>query len=325
MMYISSRSTDPYENLALEQYAFETLCDDGGCVMLWQNDNTVVVGRHQNTLAEINTSFVNDRGVRVVRRMTGGGAVYHDMGNVNFTFIEPCGSYQRLDFARYSRRLADALGTIGINAEVDGRNDILFQGKKFSGNAQCVRNGRVLHHGTILFDTDIAVMAQVLNPAAEKLSSKAVDSVRARVTNLAPYLPGMTVSRLMQALAGALCGGVAPYELTPDDQTAVAALRERYASWDWNYGQSPAARFRVRERLEGCGSVEAGYDVVDGCLRNISFCGDFFSEGDPDELARQLDGARCDRATVEALLTSLDVGRYLFNATPAAVAALLVP
>ena len=174
MTFIEVKTTDPDFNLALEQYVFDQMPRNRGYFMLWQNDNAIIVGRHQNTLAEINEAFVREHGIRVVRRLSGGGAVYHDMGNLNFTYIVDASGGARLDLKLFCQPVADALGALGVQAEVNGRNDITIGGQKFSGNAQYVREGRVMHHGTILFDSDLSVVGQALKVDREKIAAKGV-------------------------------------------------------------------------------------------------------------------------------------------------------
>ena len=190
-IYITDR-TDPYFNLASEQYLLDTENDE--VFMLWRNEKAVIIGRNQNAYAEINKPFVDEHGIKVVRRLTGGGAVFHDLGNVNFTYIVPRSDCPTLDFERFSRPVINALRGLGVEAELSGRNDITVDGRKISGNAQCVYNNKVMHHGTLLFSADMSQMAGALNVDEEKIKSKGIKSVRARVCNLSEYLPDMDVT-----------------------------------------------------------------------------------------------------------------------------------
>ena len=173
MNYLDLTTTDPAFNLAVEEYVFEQLPRDRMYVMLWQNDNAIIIGKHQNTLAEINEAYVKEKNIRVVRRLSGGGAVYHDMGNLNFTVIADADG-DNLDFGRFCRIVVRALARMGVEAQINGRNDMTIDGKKFSGNAQYLRQGRVMHHGTILFDSDGAVLANALQVDEEKIRAKGV-------------------------------------------------------------------------------------------------------------------------------------------------------
>ena len=187
--FIDVKSTDPAFNLALEQYAFDALPRDRSWFLLWRNHNAIVIGRHQNTLAEINEEAVREREVTVVRRLSGGGAVYHDLGNLNFTFIQDAGQAGQLDMGLFCRPVAQALQAMGVNAQVNGRNDITIDGRKFSGNSQYIREGRVMHHGTILYSSDLETVGQVLRVDPEKIQAKGVRSVRARVTTVRAHMP----------------------------------------------------------------------------------------------------------------------------------------
>ena len=202
MNYLNLFTTDPAFNLAVEEYVFDYLPKDRMYVMLWQNDNAIIIGKNQNTLAEINESYVREQGIRVVRRLSGGGAVYHDMGNLNFTVIADAQG-ENLDFGRFCALVVKALQRVGVQAEINGRNDMTIDGKKFSGNAQYLRQGRVMHHGTILFDSNASVLANALQVDEAKIQAKGVKSVRSRVTNVRPCLPeDMTLPQFRQIQIG---------------------------------------------------------------------------------------------------------------------------
>ena len=189
LSYLDLMTTDPSYNLAMEQYVFDCLPRDRMYFMLWQNDNAIIVGKYQNTIAEINEEAVRERGIRVVRRLSGGGAVYHDMGNLNFTFITDVGESNALDLKLFCEPVVRTLATLGVKAEVNGRNDITIDGKKFSGNSQYIRQRRVMHHGTIMFDSDLSVVSEALRVDPTKIQTKGIRSVRSRVTNVAEHLP----------------------------------------------------------------------------------------------------------------------------------------
>ena len=189
LSYLDLMTTDPSYNLAMEQYVFDCLPRDRMYFMLWQNDNAIIVGKYQNTISEINEEAVRERGIRVVRRLSGGGAVYHDMGNLNFTFITDAGGSGTLDMKLFCEPVVRTLAALGVRAEVNGRNDITIDGKKFSGNSQYLRQGRVMHHGTIMFDSDLSVVGEALRVDPTKIQTKGIRSVRSRVTNVAEHLP----------------------------------------------------------------------------------------------------------------------------------------
>ena len=314
LSYLDLMTTDPSYNLAMEQYVFDCLPRDRMYFMLWQNDNAIIVGKYQNTIAEINEEAVRERGIRVVRRLSGGGAVYHDMGNLNFTFITDVGESNALDLKLFCEPVVRTLATLGVKAEVNGRNDITIDGKKFSGNSQYIRQGRVMHHGTIMFDSDLSVVSEALRVDPTKIQTKGIRSVRSRVTNVSEHLPEkVTLPEFRRILLENILKenpGEA-YPLTQDDLAAVEKLRaERYATWDWNYGFSPACTMLRRRRVDGCGMIEAYITVEHGKIAALTFKGDFFSASEPDELAAHFVGCTPDRAGYEKALGDVDVSRY---------------
>ena len=314
LSYLDLMTSDPSYNLAMEQYVFDCLPRDRMYFMLWQNDNAIIVGKYQNTIAEINEETVRERGIRVVRRLSGGGAVYHDMGNLNFTFITDVGESNALDLKLFCEPVVRTLATLGVKAEVNGRNDITIDGKKFSGNSQYIRQGRVMHHGTIMFDSDLSVVSEALRVDPTKIQTKGIRSVRSRVTNVAEHLPEkVTLPEFRRILLENILKenpGEA-YPLTQDDLAAVEKLRaERYATWDWNYGFSPVCTMLRRRRVDGCGMIEAYITVEHGKIAALSFKGDFFSASEPDELAAHFVGCTPDRAGYEKALGDVDVSRY---------------
>ncbi len=313
-VYLEVNTTDPAFNLALEEYVFNQMPRDRAYFLTWRNDNAIIIGRHQNTRAEINADFVEEKNIRVVRRLSGGGAVYHDLGNLNFTFITDAQPGQKVDLRKFCQPIADVLQSLGANAEVDGRNDILIDGKKVSGNAQYVRQGRVMHHGTVLFDSDMSVLSRALRPAPEKVQTKGVKSVRSRVTNVRPCLNrDMTVEQFRDALSKALLmGDFVRYTLTPEDVAAIEKIRDaRYARPEWNYGFCQDNATVRRRRFPGCGTVEAHVTLHDGLIAGIAFHGDYFSTLPTEELAGLFVGAPLSPDAVENAIGNRDVGDYI--------------
>lgn len=314
MVYLESPSTDPAFNLALEQYVFDCLPRENQYFMLWQNDNAIIVGKHQNTAAEINAAFVKERGIRVVRRLSGGGAVYHDLGNLNFTFVVDAGDASTLDLKLFCRPVATALNRLGVPAQLNGRNDMTIDGGKFSGNAQYIKGSRVMHHGTILFDSDLSVVSQALRVPADKLVSKGIASVRSRVTTVKPYLKGsVNLAEFKSLLLDTMFEGapMSRYDFTPQDLAAVEALRAaRYDTWAWNWGASPAASAEKYRRVEGCGAIQVFLDTDKGCITSLTFRGDYFSSEDPEGLAALLVGCPLEEEALGAALAGVDISRY---------------
>ena len=315
IVYIEVQTLDPTFNLALEEYVFECMPRDNAYFLTWRNDNAIIIGRHQNTAAEINEQFVKEKGIQVVRRLSGGGAVYHDLGNLNFTFIVDAEPGQKVDLRRFCQPIADTLCELGANATVDGRNDILIDGMKISGNAQYVRQGRVMHHGTLLFDSDMSVLGPALKPDPTKMSAKGVKSVRSRVTNIRPCLrEDMTLERFRAALTESLfkSDGIVRYDLTEEDIAAITKLQQdRYIKHEWNYGFCDASAIVRKRRFDGCGLVEAHISVQNGKISAIRFHGDYFSTLSTDELAEYLAGAALTKDDLAEKLKNCTVSDYI--------------
>ncbi len=313
-IYIEVATTDPTLNLALEEYVFEKMPRDREYFLTWRNDNAIIVGRHQNTAAEINEEFVKEKNIKVVRRLSGGGAVYHDLGNLNFTFIVDAQPGQRVDLRKFCQPIADTLCNLGAKAEVDGRNDILIDGKKVSGNAQYVRQGRVMHHGTILFDSDMSVLGQALIPDPAKASAKGVKSVRSRVTNVRHCLSkDMTLEEFRDVLSKSLMAeGFERYELTDADIAVIRDIQQsRYAQPEWNYGFCEPGTLVRKKRIEGCGTLEAHITLKNDLISNISFRGDYFSTLPPEELAGLFIGLPLVAGALSSALDRHRAGDYI--------------
>lgn len=291
MYFIEGQSHDPAYNLALEEYLYRSVNEGHpGYFLLWQNAPSIIVGRFQNTAQEVNRPFVEERGIHVVRRISGGGAVYHDLGNVNYSFIVPNDEGTPFDFARHARPVIDALAKLGVEAESGGRNDLLIDGRKFSGSAQHMDRRRLLHHGTLLFNSDLSVLEQALNVDEEKFTSKGFKSVRSRVTNILPMLPEpISVEEFIDALRGALSGT----ETSSLDEAQLSEIRglrdEKYATWEWNWGASPEFTERKVHRFPW-GKVEALLNIKEGVIRQARFYGDYFGSENREEIERLLEG-----------------------------------
>lgn len=327
MLVMDVAGTDPYRNLALEEYLFLNLERGESALLLWQNGNTVVVGRHQNTEEEIDGAFASENGVKAVRRITGGGAVYHDLGNLNFSFIRDAGELGELDFSAFTRPVTEALEGLGVRAEPSGRNDMSIGGRKCSGSAQTVRGGRVLHHGTLLFDCDLEFMRRVLTVNREKLASKGVESVRSRVTNILEHLPVKTgITEFKAALLERLSAGgdAGEIALSGTELEAVEALRrEKYMTWEWNYGASPGYTARKERRFKNAG-VTVLLEAKRGIIENIAIRGDFFGSRDIEELEDLFRGAPLRYEVIYGILEDAGVGGYISGVDARGLAELIV-
>lgn len=324
MFYLESPSRDPYFNLALEEYVFERMDKSKSYFMLWQNDNTIVVGKYQNTAEEIDQAYVDAHGIRVARRLSGGGAVYHDRGNLNFTFIVDRADAPGLNFKIFVEPVIRALARFGVHAEFTGRNDLTIDGMKFSGNAQYARRGRLLHHGCIMLDSNLTSVADALRVKEAKFDSKAVKSVRSRVTTINAHAPApISMEEFKEALTecAMASGALEPYTLTEEDLAAIRKLRdEKYATWAWNYGCSPAYDMR-REMKFPAGLVTAHLSAEGGKIKAVRFYGDFFG-GELGELEGAMVGLPLDGHLTEAL-EALRVGDYMSGITAEELSRLL--
>lgn len=315
MQILTIPGLDPFYNLALEEFLLRGRYeyDPDDYLLLWRNHNTIVVGRNQNTAEEINAEFVRENGVSVVRRITGGGAVYHDRNNVNFSFITRVNDVERLTMERFTAPMVQALRQMGAHAEVSGRNDIVVDGRKVSGNAQSLYRERILHHGTLLFDADLSVLSSALKVNPLKFKSKSSKSVRSRVGNLKDFLPDVGgVEDFMRRLEDILTRNTEarPLELTARELGEIEKLKEtKYATWEWNVGESPAFSFRNLEKFDG-GIVDARLNVNGGHIQDAVFYGDFMAVRDLDPVTAALKGRRYVREDVALALGALPLNEY---------------
>lgn len=321
MLHVPNSCTDPCFNLALEEYflKYAPVADD--LVILWQNSPTVVIGRNQNAAAEINQPFIEERNIQVVRRLSGGGAVYHDLGNLNFTFITSLAAVGHNNFAHFTLPIIEALGALGVNAEFTGRNDLTIGEAKFSGNAQYIDRDRLLHHGTLLFDTDMAVLAQALSGSDAKYAKPAVASVRSRVTTLRQHLPSAVMfaefeAALLKAIFANAGTPYQRYELTAADRQSIKTLAEkRYQDPVWTYGTLQPYNHSGKHKFTG-GTVEVLLSVDHDIIRRCKIFGDFFATGDMDELAADLCGTVFTKDAVSNVMKPWLLTHPIHNIAP---------
>ena len=317
MLCINDFHTDPYFNLAAEEYLLKQFTNN--CFMLWKNAPSVIVGRHQNSLAEINLDYVKQNNIKVVRRLSGGGAVFHDLGNLNFTFIENAKNDKLIDFKKYTQPIITVLQSLGINASFEGRNDLVIDGKKFSGNAEHVFRNRVLHHGTLLFAAELADLSGALNANPAKFTDKAIKSVRSRVTNISSHLKEpLDIEAFRNMILRYMMDNYPDceqYDYTKDDLDAICKLRdEKYSSWDWNFGQSPGYDMVNRVKTGG-GFLEAHINVKNGFLKNVRIFGDFFNIEEVTKLEEFLANTPHNETNIRKKLDLINISDYLVNVT----------
>lgn len=309
MFILTLGESDPFFNLSAEEYLLREKSED--FFLLWRNEPCVVIGKNQVAADEINPDYVSTRSLPVVRRMTGGGAVYHDRGNLNFSFI----INGEVDIVELCRPVIDVLRSIGVVAEISGRNDILVDGRKVSGTAMCSRGGRSLFHGTLLISADLEAMSEALKPDKNKLMGHGVKSVRSRVANLSEYTEEVSPDIIGAMLAEYMTErGEEIYELGESDIEAIEKLRDsKYSTDEWNCG---AERFSKAERSRlSCGTVYIKKKAARGRIEDIRIFGDFMNIGDISKLEARLRGVKFRREEIISALEEARVEKYIPNLT----------
>ena len=315
MIYVINNNDSCYFNHAAEEYLMNNFDDD--VFMLWINKPSILIGRNQNTITEIDLDYVKDNGIEVVRRLSGGGTVYNDLGNMNFTFItkrDP--EIQVKDgFEKFALPVIDALNSLGVNAIFTGRNDITIDDKKFSGNAQYFKKDKLLHHGTLLFDCDMSKLSLALKSKAIKFKDKAIKSVGARVTNISPHLhKPMSLEEFRDYLKDYIINThkiETIYEFNEKDINEINKIVEkRFTTWEWNYGKSPKYRYENSVKYPS-GIVEYNLNVEDGIIKDISLYGDFFGEDNVKDLESILIGSKHNSLDLEKILKDVKINKYI--------------
>ena len=315
MIFIDNEGiTDPSINLALEEYALRNFDDESNYLLFYINEPSIIIGRNQNTLEEINHEYVEDHGIHVVRRRSGGGAVYHDLGNLNFSFLTRYEQGNLHNFEKFTDPVIQVLQQIGVDAELSGRNDIVVNGRKISGNAQFSTGKRMLSHGTLLLDSDLDEVVKALNVKMSKIESKGHKSVRSRVANINEFLEDpIGIEEFRDRLLEGLYEErdvFETYHLTDEEWEQVHKLREeQYGNWDWNYGKSPKFNIK-RDRRFDIGEVDLRLDVEKGHIENMKIYGDFFGKEPVEELAKQFKGARYHPKDLQKIVSGTDITDY---------------
>ena len=316
MKFLSNNSTDPYYNMAFDEYCLQEYSSNETFFYLWQNRPAVIVGLNQNVYSEVNLDYLQEKNICLARRVTGGGAVYHDLNNLNYTIVGNDLSPQPI---------VDALKSLGIDAELSGRNDIFVDGRKVSGYARRVWKGRELIHGTLMYDVDIDTLTKVLDTPTSKLQAKGIASVRSRVANLKEYLPeGMSLSQFTAHLQNYLAGSDTEIELPCEALDQIRNESDtKFSTWDWVYGRSKEADFQRKAKF-ACGTVELSLSLAAGCIDILRFEGDFVGEKDAAEFAARLRGLRFERESLWEVVRSCEVNRYFDKTSAEEIFALLI-
>lgn len=315
MIYIVNKSTKPDYNIALEEYCFKKLLHHDKVFILWINEPAIIVGKHQNTIEEINSDYVKQKGIHVVRRISGGGAVYHDLNNLNYTIISNEDKGADFDFKSFSQPVIDTLADLSVKAEFTGRNDLVIDGKKISGNAQAYIKGRVMHHGCLLFDTDLSVLSKALEAPKDKIESRSTKSVRSVVDNILPNLPNkISVQEFSDKLLEHMKSKfpeLKEYVFSEEELAEIENLRAtKFGTWEWNYGHSPKFGIERQSRFPA-GKIQVFVNVENSLIKQIRFYGTFFgNNSNLSEVENALIGVKYTSEDVRQALSEIEFNHY---------------
>ncbi|HDC8661695.1 TPA: lipoate--protein ligase [Staphylococcus aureus] len=314
MKFISNNNiTDPTLNLAMEEYVFKNLPAEESYFLFYINRPSIIVGKNQNTIEEVNQTYIDAHNIDVVRRISGGGAVYHDTGNLNFSFITDDDGNSFHNFQKFTEPIVQALQSLGVNAELTGRNDIQVGQAKISGNAMVKVKNRMFSHGTLMLNSDLDEVQNALKVNPAKIKSKGIKSVRKRVANIQEFLNGpLEIEEFKKIILKTIFGEteVEEYKLTDEDWENIEKLsNDKYRTWEWNYGRNPKYNFEREEKFEK-GFVQIKFDVKRGKIEHAKIFGDFFGVGDVTDLENALVGCLHDFEHIEEALSEYDLYHY---------------
>ncbi|WP_145441201.1 lipoate--protein ligase [Staphylococcus saprophyticus] len=315
MKFISNNDiTDPTLNLAMEEYVLKNMPKDDSYFLFYVNRPSIIIGKNQNTIEEVNQPYIDEHGIDVVRRISGGGAVYHDTGNLNFSFVTDDDGNSFHNFKKFTEPIVEALQSLGVDADMSGRNDIQVGSAKISGNAMVKVKDRMFSHGTLMLNSELNEVQNALKVNPAKIKSKGIKSVRSRVANISEFLDEpLNIDRFKEIILKTIFGEatqVEEYILTDDDWKKIEQLsNEKYRTWEWNYGRNPKYNFEREEKFEK-GFVQIKLDVKKGRIEHAKIFGDFFGEGDITELENALEGTMHEFDSIEEALSNYDIYHY---------------
>ncbi|MGW7975493.1 lipoate--protein ligase [Staphylococcus xylosus] len=314
MKFISNNNiTDPTLNLAMEEYVLKNMPKDDSYFLFYINRPSIIIGKNQNTIEEVNQSYIDEQGIDVVRRISGGGAVYHDQGNLNFSFVTDDDGNSFHNFQKFTEPIVEALKSLGVDANLSGRNDIQVGEAKISGNAMVKVKDRMFSHGTLMLNSGLDEVQNALRVNPAKIKSKGIKSVRSRVANISEFLDEpIDIDKFKEIILRSIFGEtqVEEYKLTDEDWEKIEKLsNEKYRTWEWNYGRNPKYNFEREEKFEK-GFVQIKLDVKKGRIEHAKIFGDFFGEGDITELENALEGTMHEFDSIEEALSNYDIYHY---------------
>jgi lipoate-protein ligase A len=315
MIFIDNeQNTNPKLNLALEEYVLRNFSAANDYLLFYINSPSIIIGRNQNTLEEINQQYISSHHIEVVRRISGGGAVYHDQGNLNFSFITNHDSKAISNFKKFTAPVIKVLNDLGLPAELKGRNDIQVEEKKISGTAQFTTGKRMVSHGTLLFNANLGEVANALNVKMSKIESKGHKSVRSRVANIVEFLKQpMSIAEFQQTLLTGMYEEDEPFEhyrLSEAEWAGVRQLQQnKYDTWDWNYGQSPKFNIQRSKRF-AIGEIDLRIFVEDGCIVSFTIFGDFFGKLPVEDFAKRFVSVRYEKADIDRVIADVPLSDY---------------
>lgn len=309
MRILISDSNDPFYNISLEEYLIKTMKEDD-IFLLYINSSSVIIGKNQDPHSEVNIKYAKENEIDIVRRMSGGGAVYHDLGNLNYSFILQGKENEIYDFKKFSAPIVNALRKNKINVKFSGRNDLLVDGQKISGSAQFTHNGNLLHHGTILFNTDFSKINFILTPNKDKNKSKGVKSVKSRITNLCDHSSLKDMGSLIDIFKKEILGD----ELILNENQVYDVIKmsiDKRKEIDFILNLNESFENKSIKYIPGMGSIQINSNIIDGKISKIRIYGEYFSKGEVSDIEKYFIGVEyTEQAIFDAVDNLEDIDKY---------------